>query len=234
MCEAQTGNPLDELCDNLDNDCDGETDEIFTELGENCTSGLGECSQPGTYICSNDSTAVTCDAVPLEAGEEQCGNSKDDDCDGTVDEGCDCDNGTTRDCDPGWCTHKGTQTCSDGKWGSCEIIPETEVCNGIDDDCDGNIDNGFDGLGDVCEDGTGECKVTGTYICNDDEQMVCSESAKDSEQESCDGLDNDCDGNIDNNCKGPGGIIINEIFYDEFGGDGEEVFIELYGESNFF
>ncbi len=41
----------------------------------------------------------------------------------------------------------GTQICdSTGQWGAClgEVLPQPEVCNGLDDDCDGVVDNGFD------------------------------------------------------------------------------------------
>lgn len=41
----------------------------------------------------------------------------------------------------------GIQTCAaDGTWGPCvgEVLPQTEICNGLDDDCDGEIDEDFD------------------------------------------------------------------------------------------
>ena len=40
----------------------------------------------------------------------------------------------------------GMQVCSAGTWESCvgEIIPQTEICDGKDDDCDGEIDEGCD------------------------------------------------------------------------------------------
>jgi len=36
------------------------------------------------------------------------------------------------------------QGCFDGRWGVCEdqVLPSEEVCNGIDDDCEGGIDEG--------------------------------------------------------------------------------------------
>ena len=38
----------------------------------------------------------------------------------------------------------GTETCSRGVWAGCDApLPEAEVCNGIDDDCNGSVDDGL-------------------------------------------------------------------------------------------
>ena len=36
----------------------------------------------------------------------------------------------------------GTQTCEHGKWGTCQggVRPTPEICNGLDDNCDGRAD----------------------------------------------------------------------------------------------
>ncbi len=70
-------------------------------------------------------------------------NGIDDDCDGQIDEMCDCNSGDTHSCglNTGAC-RKGIASCVNGKWGECQnsINPKTETCNGIDDDCDGQVD----------------------------------------------------------------------------------------------
>ncbi len=78
----------------------------------------------------------------------------DDDCDGKVDESCQkpCKAGSRRSCyggpkgtaGKGICK-VGSQVClSYGAWGPCrgQVLPRLEVCNKVDDDCDGKVDEG--------------------------------------------------------------------------------------------
>ncbi len=71
----------------------------------------------------------------------------------------------------------------------------TEVCNDIDDNCNGQIDENFPELGKAC--GIGVC--TGIYVCGGD-VMKCSGGSP--SQEICDSKDNNCNGKIDEGCFG--------------------------------
>jgi hypothetical protein len=187
-----------EVCDNLDNDCDESIDE---NLMRPTTCGMGECSgNTGEETCTAGTWGGdTCDPF-AGAGAETCDGSLDEDCDGTVDEGCDCSDGETRSCgsDVGECV-SGTQSCVGGTWdGTCagEIGPTTEVCDNLDNDCDGSTDEDLTRTSNC---GLGECSGnTGTETCtagawgNDTCDPLEGAAA-----EICDNLDNDCDGPVD-------------------------------------
>ncbi|MBU0953514.1 MAG: fibronectin type III domain-containing protein [Nanoarchaeota archaeon] len=88
-----------EFCgDDLDNDCDGSTDELCAcSQGDTqaCGSDVGVCSK-GTQTCTSSGVWGDCEDS-VDPIQEICGNGKDDDCDDSVDNGCDvvgtCSNG---------------------------------------------------------------------------------------------------------------------------------------------
>ncbi len=86
-CSAVAGSATTELCNHIDDDCDGSTDEDFPTVGQGCTVGLGVCTRQGTIVCSAAGDAGVCSAMPgAPTGAEIC-NSIDDDCDGAIDNG---------------------------------------------------------------------------------------------------------------------------------------------------
>ena len=258
-CQAAPLLPEAELCDGLDNDCDGIPDENFPGLAGLCHVGIGSCLADGERVCSKDGGSLECDAQPFEPEPEEC-NLVDDDCDGTVDEECSCAAGDKRPCGPalgeclpgvqlcdesgtwGDCVgaaeplpevcdgldndcdgivdpacgclagdsqpcgpdegecEPGTKTCLGGNWGPCDgvIWPEQELCDDLDNDCDGLSDEPFPGLGLPCEEGIGECHSEGLTSCMADGlSLFCTATAGEPEEETCNGLDDDCDGEID-------------------------------------
>ncbi|MEL6181200.1 MAG: MopE-related protein, partial [Myxococcota bacterium] len=127
------------LCDGLDNDCDDEVDEGNPEAGGDCeTDEPGVCRQ-GTVTC--DEGGLVCQRNNDPAPFEQC-NGVDDDCDGFTDEG-NPDGGATCDTDGLGICRQGTVTCEDGGL-ICQpnTEPQEEVCDGLDNNCDGEIDEG--------------------------------------------------------------------------------------------
>lgn len=95
----------------------------------------------------------------------------DNDCDGSIDEGCgSCQDGSQRGCGtngPGIC-RPGTQTCTGGVWGDCKgaIQPGTEICNGLDDDCDGILDEGCGKCASDADCAAGQVCMSGTCLVN--------------------------------------------------------------------
>ncbi len=141
-CSATPGTPGAELCgDSIDNDCDGSTDEGFELAGMPCTEGVGVCAATSTYVCSADQLSLECPATPGTPAQEVCGDSLDNDCDGATDEGFP-DLGTSCSVSIMACSATGTVVCA-GTTTMCDAVvtPETETCDGTDNDCDGDVDN---------------------------------------------------------------------------------------------
>ena len=64
-----------ETCNDVDDDCDGQTDEEWPQKGQPCKAGAGTCQMSGTTVCTADHTATVCDATgqppetPCDDGE---------------------------------------------------------------------------------------------------------------------------------------------------------------------
>ncbi|MBO6934931.1 MAG: putative metal-binding motif-containing protein [Deltaproteobacteria bacterium] len=133
-------------CDDamVDDDCSGTPND--PSGGCECTNGdTRTCPFPG--VCAS-STQLCVSGVWGACGiaptAEICANDLDEDCDGAADDGCTCDM-EFRVCgsDVGACV-RGVQRCNAEGWGPCvdEVPASPEICNGMDDDCDGATDEG--------------------------------------------------------------------------------------------
>ncbi|MCK6509443.1 hypothetical protein L6R29_05670 [Myxococcota bacterium] len=226
ICQSTKVPIGEEICDGLDNNCNGQIDE-----------GLIPQKKEGEILCSSTPKYdKSCGVQRCEGGryvckavEEDC-NGHDDNCDGQIDEGLDPDTpqscydgpeGTLRD---GARCKGGIRNCQDGKWTACreQILPKPEECNNEDDDCDGLIDRvkkkdpygkeylsllfrpcyPADTAGCVLRGGAdyeckGPCAVGGQY-CENGRWEPCRGAITPKEEICGNKIDDDCDGKIDN------------------------------------
>ncbi len=223
----------EEQCDGIDNDCDGEIDEDGGSLWFDDADGDGygdvttaawACVPDVDQVADSSDCDDTRDAVN-PAAVERC-NGVDDDCDGLTDEDDATDaeawyNDNDRDgygaasvvtyaCDdPGVGWVSGDTDCDDD---AATVHPgAVEVCNLIDDDCDGLIDGddpGSTGGGTWYADRDGDsfgdpalsvsaCSAPAGFVASSTDCDDTSADVSPIDPEVCDGLDNDCDGLID-------------------------------------
>ncbi|MCK6526971.1 hypothetical protein L6R50_05215, partial [Myxococcota bacterium] len=191
----------EDVCNAIDDDCDGAVDEEDDADGDRSSPCAGDCddADPTRHPAAPeacDGVDQDCDGLIDEDFDQDgdgvlsCGGDCDDsradvlpgapetcdgadqDCDGEVDEGFDGDG-------------DGTPTCSD-----CDDADPSrhasaaEVCDGVDQDCDGAVDEDFDADGDGATSCGGDC---------DDADPTVHPGA----DESCDFVDEDCDGAVD-------------------------------------
>jgi len=200
---------LEEVCDERDNNCDGAVDEDVTRTffedrdgdgyglldatAEACAAPVGYADQSGD--CDDDDTAFHPGAL-----EEDCTDPNDYNCDGSV---------AYADADLD--SYAACVDCDDSDPARNPLA--IEVCNGVDDDCDGHSDDDdgdvdlstattfyedddADGYGDPL-DAAQACALPAGFSTNaldcDDRDAAIKPTAS----EVCDDADNDCDALID-------------------------------------
>ncbi len=180
---------------------------------------IRSCYPVSGYVTNSDD----CDDTKLDVNpdaDETC-NGLDDNCDGQIDEGVintyyadtdedgfgDLDNSILA-CDPQTGYVVNSDDCDDSK---NHVNPDAdETCNGLDDNCDGQIDEGVINTyyADTDDDGFGDphnsiqaCDIQTGYVVNSDDCEDEDQNRNPDTIETCNGEDDNCDGLIDEGVK---------------------------------
>ena len=196
----------DETCDQLDNDCDGNIDENpvdgDTWNRDADSDGYGSpydtvsaCAQPDGYVDDDQDCNDFDPRFNPDATEDDCSDPSDYNCDGTV--GFEDGDGD------------GFAACEDCNDADPTVSPAAlEVCDGVDNDCDGTVDTSAvdaplfflddddDGHGDPATSAR-DCDAPVGYVELDDDCDDDDPSVHPGADETCDGTDEDCDGTVD-------------------------------------
>lgn len=207
-----------EYCNGKDNNCNGFADDHTVDTGHPCDTGIPGICAEGFTACEQSN--VTCLTTVIPGVRPELCDGLDNDCDGLIDEGPDHPEeangiyvvGIGFPCGtPGDACFRGYQYCDAETHtlqcdGDVEASAVPDLCDGVDNNCDGQIDedaNDPEGLlGTACSAGISICRGTGTWVCDPTDPSappVCNAVARpdNAQPEICDYQDNNCDGTID-------------------------------------
>lgn len=213
-----------ELCNGLDDNCDGQVDEglLVTFYLDADGDGFGNsaitvlaCSAPANYVPISDDCDDT--NADVNIGATEVCNGIDDNCDGQVDEGLlstyylDSDGDGFGDpvasamaCSAPTSYVANNDDCDDS---NAAVNPSAmELCNGLDDNCNSQVDEGVlvtyyldsdgDGFGNAATSAMA-CSAPTNYVANSNDCDDNNAAVYPGATEICNGFDDNCDGQID-------------------------------------
>lgn len=139
--------PVDEVCNGVDDDCNGLVDDGIDVSPLDEGNSCHECGQCAYAWQSCVAGAWTC--VPSFPATSEVCNGLDDDCDCLIDEDIPAAFAYPEAQYPGTvgvgeCRPDVTRCYAGREVYTAPVLPTEDVCNGLDDDCDGAIDDGLD------------------------------------------------------------------------------------------
>ncbi len=181
-----------EVCDGADNDCDSDLDEGFDVDAD----GVTVCGPDG-IVGSGDEDCDDTNPANFPGNTEVCDGS-DNDCDAVIDNGFDLDVDGVTSCGPNGVPGDFDDDCDDE---DPIVFPgNTELCDGLDNDCAFGVDDGFDVDGDLVT-SCGPDGVAGTADDDCDDNDIANFPGN---PEVCDASDNNCDTAVDEGFDGDG------------------------------
>ena len=153
--------------DGCQNDC--TVSDCRTGEQDDCDTGLQGICAAGRKTCEGGIWG-NCQQINQASSDANC-DGDDNNCNGEVDEGY-VETPTT--CGSGLCASTGKVVCEGGTTrDTCTALAgEAETCDGLDNDCNGDIDDGFN-IGSSCTSGTGVCLVGGRLVCDGSNATRC-------------------------------------------------------------
>ena len=171
-----------ELCNEEDDNCDGIIDnglavEFQDQDGDGFTPCQGDCDDdPLTGFVNYPGAQEACDEI-------------DNDCDGDEDEELDMDGDGSPGPYPGCLQEFGEVDCDDN---DATVFPSNaEICDSIDNNCNGQIDENLDFDNDTYTSCQGDCASLDPAV-------------NPGATEACNGVDDNCDGTVDEGFDGDG------------------------------
>jgi hypothetical protein len=207
--EARAETEGEGYCQPDSGECGCNTLAVDLELETSCyaENDSGRCE--GVRRCMGDGLTA-CSATGPSA--EAC-NGIDDDCDGETDE--EVSSGVNCTISNAYGNCPGQLFCVAGEERCVGIEAVAEVCDGLDQTCDGVIDEGFP---DFDRDGQADCMDLdddGDGTVDGEDCAILDASRSKSATELCNGVDDDCDGALDE--ENAGGCT---TWYQDVDGDG--------------